>query len=173
MLKRYLFAGSSFCRGKRVLDSCSGLGWGTSILSLFAKKITAYDLEPRAIEFCRDTWGEDKISWVVDDALKPKVDKKTKHDVAVAMETIEHFDKDDGLKYLTELKNSLNSRGILIGTSSFPSDRESANDLCAKNQYHHYVYTKSEMDELLRTLFDRHVIINNWMFIAVKSKFDR
>jgi hypothetical protein len=84
------------------------------------------------------------------------------------METIEHFERDDGEKYISGLAGMLKKNGIIIGTSSFPSDRKRADALCARNPYHAHIYTDYEIRTLLDTCFSQHVLIDNWMFIARK-----
>lgn len=166
MLKRYFFAGSFFCNRKNVLDTCCGLGWGTYIISHFAKSVTAFDIEPDVINYCRRTWPNQNIRWLVGDALKTSFINY--FDIALGMETIEHFSKDDAKKYISEISKHLGENGIFIGTSSFPRTRMEADELCTKNPYHLYIHTESEMSDLLQQYFTEHKIISNWMFIAIK-----
>jgi hypothetical protein len=84
------------------------------------------------------------------------------------METIEHFSKEDGVRYIAGLADSLHKKGVLIGTSAFPPDRKRAVELCARNPYHAYIYTDEEFGVILNKSFSEFVIIDNWMFIARK-----
>lgn len=169
MLKRYLFAGAFFCRRKRVIDSCCGLGWGTFLLAQYAGSIVAFDRSEQALAFCRHTWKAPQVTWRLEDALGLDAGvHKEKFDVACAMETIEHFSREDGEQYLGGLAGVLNACGVLIGTSSFPADRTRADALCARNPHHVYIYTEPEMYSVLAKYFSRYVIIDNWMFIARK-----
>lgn len=169
MLKRYMFAGAFFCRNKRVLDSCCGLGWGTFLLSQYSHSILAFDSEPQAVGFCGQTWKTSNVTWLQGDALHlDACVQGEQFDVACAMETIEHFSKEDGERYLSGLANSLHKDGILIGTSAFPADRKRADELCSRNPYHEYIFTNREMTEILTKYFSKFVIVDNWMFIARK-----
>jgi len=169
MLKRYMFAGAFFCRKKRVLDSCCGLGWGAFLLAQYAHSVEAFDSEAQALEFCSRTWAAPNIAWLQADALHFVTSgRREQFDVACAMETIEHFGRDDGERYLAGLTAMVKKNGIIIGTSSFPADRTRADALCARNPYHAYIYTDYEISTLLDTYCSQHVLIDNWMFIARK-----
>jgi 2-polyprenyl-3-methyl-5-hydroxy-6-metoxy-1,4-benzoquinol methylase len=168
MLKRYVFAGKWFCQKKLVLDSCSGLGWGTSILSKYASHITAFDISEESIAFSKENWKSENISWSAGDALNLENFKDNYYDVAVAMETIEHFSKENGELYILNLKEKIKPGGIIIGSSSFPFSRKKADSLCSTNPYHQHVYTYFEFSSFLKKHFKDSKIINNWMFVAKK-----
>ena len=87
-------------------------------------------------------------------------------DAITGMETIEHFSKSEGKIYIEQMRNVLRDKGVFIGTSSFPHDRKTADDLCSKNPHHKYIFTLSEMNELLKSCFSEYIIIDRWMFIA-------
>jgi 2-polyprenyl-3-methyl-5-hydroxy-6-metoxy-1,4-benzoquinol methylase len=169
MLKRYLFAGKWFCSGKVVLDSCCGLGWGTQLISMYAKSVVAYDLEPRAVHFCRDTWGATNVHWCEGNALAPPGEWSGKFDVALGMETIEHFSQQHGRDYVAATAGALAPGGYFVGTSSFPKSRKRADRLCATNPYHLHVFTQQEMKRILRESFADHTIVDRWMFVAQKA----
>ena len=103
MLKRYLFTGRYFCKGKNVLDSCCGTGWGSYIISKYAKNIDAYDVSQAQIDENKREWKKytNKINWIVADALNFIPAKK--YDVVLAMESIEHFTKGNGETYVKSL----------------------------------------------------------------------
>ena len=168
MLKRYFFPGDFFCRKKSVLDSCSGMGWGTYILSHFARDVTAFDKSEDSINFCREQWRAKNISWHIADALKLPTAWENEFDVAFAMESIEHFSREDGGNYIKNLAGSLKDNGYLIGTSAFPNSRERADEICQQNPHHLYIFTLDEISEILNHYFDQYKIINNWMFIGKK-----
>ncbi len=167
MLKRYFFSGAFFCKGKKVLDSCCGLGWGTYIVSKYALLVDAFDIEDQSIKFCKENWENQNISWYVDDVFKlEKINNN--YDVALALETIEHFNKQEGDAYIGELSKRIKKNGILIGSSYFPKTRDQALEICKKNPFHLYIFTKKEICEILGKYFSEYHIINDWMFIAVK-----
>lgn len=168
MLKRYFFAGNYFCKNKEVLDTCSGMGWGTYMISQYANKVIAFDMDNNAVDFCKANWKSRNIDWMIGDSLDLSFLKEKKFDVALGMETIEHFSKPDGERYVAQIASVLKRDGFFIGTSSFPIDRKSADDLCSTNPYHLHIFTYDEMDEILEKYFTEYTIVNNWMFIAKK-----
>ncbi|MBF0117634.1 MAG: class I SAM-dependent methyltransferase [Desulfobacterales bacterium] len=168
MLKRYFFAADNFCRGKKVIESCSGLGWGAYILSKYASQITAFDINLDVIKFCQKSWKTENIKWLICDALKLDEIENEQYDVAIAMETIEHFTMENGKKYIYNLHNKLKTGGYIIGTSSFPRTRKEADNICQKNSSHLYIFTHDEMYNLLAKHFKNYRIIDNWMFIGEK-----
>ncbi len=168
MLKRYIFAGAFFCKGKKVLDSCCGLGWGTYLLSQYADEVTAFDIDQDVFNFCRKTWREKNIRWKVADVFDMSSIADNRFDVAVAMETIEHFTLKNGEKYIVQLSKKLKKGGIIIGSSSFPVARDEASEQCKANPYHLHIFTQAEISKILKKYFREHTVINNWMFIAIK-----
>jgi 2-polyprenyl-3-methyl-5-hydroxy-6-metoxy-1,4-benzoquinol methylase len=166
MFKRYLFIGAFFCKNKKVLDSCAGLGWGACTLSQYAKSVAAFDIDNEAVDFCISTWKKNNIHWLKGDALDISFLGNEHFDVITGMETIEHFTYIKAVTYIENMKNILKKNGIFVGTSSFPLDRKTADEVCSKNPSHKYIFTFPEMNELLDSLFSEHIIVDNWMFIA-------
>ncbi|MFZ6664549.1 methyltransferase domain-containing protein [Peijinzhouia sedimentorum] len=168
MLKRYVFAGSFLCKEKKVLDSCSGFGWGTYILSNYANTVVAFDLEEAALQFCKSNWDRRNVSWTKGNALDISFLDGEAFDVVTAFETIEHFTKSDGEKYISQMALALKKGGFIVGTSSFPENELQAEKLCKTNPYHLHVFTFDEISIILKKYFDEYVIIDNWMFVARK-----
>lgn len=170
MLKRYFFAGKIFSENKRVMDSCSGAGWGAYILSHYAKEVVAYDRGSEVVEMCDEYWSRDNINWISSDALNFELLKGERFDVVTAMETIEHFTKEDGQKYIENKQRFLDKGGIFIGTSSFPDTREQAekSPVLLNFEDHLYLWTKKEMIDELSKYFSKVRFIGNWIFIAQK-----
>jgi 2-polyprenyl-3-methyl-5-hydroxy-6-metoxy-1,4-benzoquinol methylase len=170
MLKRYFFAGKIFAENKTVLDSCSGLGWGTYILANYAKHVTAYDYNKEAIKLAKKNWQAKNIEWKVANALDKIIFPEESFEVITAMETIEHFTKNDGSKYIYNNYKMLKKNGFFIGTSLFPTTRKEANTspVLLNNPFHLYLWTQNEIKEELEKYFSNVRIIGTWMFIAQK-----
>lgn len=168
MLKRYLFSGKYFCSGKKVIDSCCGLGWGTYLISNYASHVYAFDFDVNVIEFCQKKWQLDNVTWQKNDALSLNMENFELFDVALAMETIEHFTAIDGEQYIKNLINTLVHGGKIVGTSAFPRKRTLADEICSKNKYHLHIFTEDEMLNILKKYCTKYNIIDNWMFIGEK-----
>ncbi len=168
MLKRYLFAGELFCQSKTILDACCGLGWGTQIIDQYAKNIVAFDIDKQSISFCKKTWNTHHTTFKLADALNLSNIPDNSFDVALGMETIEHFSKENGENHIKILSSKLQKNGYLIGTSSFPLDEKQAENLCKTNEYHLHIFTYNEIVSILEKYFSEYVIIDQWMFIGKK-----
>lgn len=170
MLKRYVFAGKTFCAGKRVLDTCCGRGWGANILANYAGSITAFDIDEKLVNQCRDFWKNDTIDWRLGSALDQSFVEDKSFDVGVSMEAIEHFTKADCDVYLYETQKKLRDKAVFIGTSAFPTTRHQAdNHPSVQRPDHHYLWTKKELTDFLGKYFDQVNIIDGWMVVAVRG----
>lgn len=168
MLGRYAFAGAFFCRGADVLDTCCGLGWGARLTAHYARSVTAFDLSPQLVDFCREVWAGSGVSWRAGDATDLAFLGEERYDVALGMEVIEHFTEGGGARYVAEVARVLRPGGVFIGTSAFPVSEQEARQMEAQNPYHLHVFTEAEMLALLRRHFSQATIIGSWMFIAVR-----
>jgi 2-polyprenyl-3-methyl-5-hydroxy-6-metoxy-1,4-benzoquinol methylase len=169
MLGRYAFAGAHFCKGAAVLDICSGLGWGSYLVSHFARHVTAFDQDGPVVDQCRCLWPRENISWLTGDALDPAFLGGASFDTVLAMEVIEHFARLDGEAFVRSAAELTRPGGIFIGTSSFPETRQEANVIRQTNPFHLCILTRAEMLDLLQRYFGRAVVVGGWMFIAVKE----
>lgn len=168
MVKRYLLAGEKYCLNKSVLDTCCGLGWGSRIVAEYANTVLAFDQDTSVVDFCKKAWSRSNITWREGDALDMAFLGDEKFDVALGMETIEHFTYEEGCQYVNNIASRLKEDGVFIGTSYFPYDRSVAEKHCNKNEFHRHIFTYDELDGILKRHFIKHRILNNWLFIAEK-----
>jgi ubiquinone/menaquinone biosynthesis C-methylase UbiE len=168
MLLRYLLALDA-AKGARVLDSCSGLGWGSHLVASVAGDVVGVDLETKAVHIANEKWGAPNLRFEVGSVLELPFEPSS-FDVVLCMEAIEHFSVADGRRYLTELCRVCKPGGSLFGSSAFPETRQAADELCAKNEFHLYVYTRREMSLLLGEVFGRVQRLTPHYFSAQKRK---
>lgn len=170
MLARYLFSGSVFCRNARIMDLCSGIGWGSWLLSRYAREVVALELDAEALSRAKSLWEQDNIHWLQGDALAPHTSglEEGSFDVVTAMEAIEHFSFADGQLLVAKAAAMLKRGGIFIATSSFPDTREEADTVCAMNPNHLYIVTSGEMKALMARHFSEFTLIDNMFVIAKK-----
>lgn len=168
MLLRYGLA-MHFSKGKDILETCSGLGWGAYLLDGVSKTVTCIDIDKESINLSKQLWGTNKTEYINGSVLKIPV-KDNKYDVVTAMESIEHFKLEDIKIYLSEIYRVLKRGGFLIGSSAFPDTKEEARVLCSKNRYHLYICTKREIKKLLREHnFNKIRIFHNKLFFIAKK----
>lgn len=168
MLMRYFFAGAVFCKNKKILDSCCGEGWGSFILSSYAETVTSFDQMISSIN--TNQWSRSNINWVEGDALDTKLLTNNYFDVVTAMETIEHFTRENGKLYIKNMHRLIKDNGIFIGSSFFPATREEAEASVSftENPFHFYIWTVDEITRELKKYFSTVKMVDNWMFIAKK-----
>lgn len=166
MLLRYFLA-MDRAAGRRVLDTCCGLGWGAHLVAGVAQELVGIDLDADAVRFCRHTWGDDNTRYHEGSVLDLPFEADS-FDVVLCMEAIEHFSLADGRRYLAELHRVCAPGGVLLGSSTFPDTREQASALCAQNEHHLYIYTRREMRRLLTEVFARPERLTLHYFSAVK-----
>jgi len=168
MLLRYGIA-MHYSKGKDVIETCSGLGWGAYLLDGVAKSVTCIEIDTQAIDVAKKLWKTEHTIYINNSVLKINT-KDNKFDVAIAMESIEHFRMKDIEKYLGEIYRILKPGGFLIGSSSFPNTRKEANNLSEKNKFHLYICTKQEMVMLLKKQgFKKIKIFQNRIFFMARK----
>ena len=100
-LERYLFA-LQFCKDKIVLDAGCGMGLGTYLYSLVAKRVIAVDHNVEALKYVNRFPFEprNKVNFIEADLEK---DILPDHELTIALESIEHLGSPDF--FLSQLKS--------------------------------------------------------------------
>ena len=150
-VKRYEFA-SRFVSG-RVLDIACGTGYGTQILlecdgTGEIKQIIGVDLDKDTIDYAKENYNNEKVSYIIDDAASTDLAAKLgSFDTIVSFETLEHLEKD--ISFLNNLEKLLKPSGTLIISTPFGRGR----GIPCSNPYHVHQYTEEEFVQLLN-IFD-------------------
>jgi len=150
-LSRYHFVYNQIdLSDKIVLDLSSGEGYGTDLLSNFAKKVYGIDISIEAISHAQKKYIRDNLAFLVGDvAAIPLRDNSI--DVFVSFETIEHIDKHKEM--FIEIKRVLKPDGILVMSSPdryYYSDKPQFN-----NQYHIKELYYDEFCDLVNHYFQK------------------
>lgn len=145
-IARYEFA-KKFSKG-RVLDIACGSGYGSEIILQNNSNIEEFvgiDISKEAIHYAQSTYGFDKTSYYVDDALNPNLYKTYgTFDTIISFETIEHFKGDKC--FVENLYNLLKPDGTLIISTPFGRGK----DKPCSSPFHVYQYTEEEFIEILK-----------------------
>lgn len=148
-LAKYKFA-LKFCRGKKILEIGCGSGYGSKYLvENGVRKITAYDIDPRAINFAVKNCYHKNISFAEGDAQNLK--HNNTYEAVISFEVIEHLERPEKLIQLG--KKSLTKNGIFILStpnreySTYDGDRPS-------NPYHVREFYPQELKKILLKYFD-------------------
>ncbi|HUT52811.1 MAG TPA: methyltransferase domain-containing protein [bacterium] len=167
MLTRYAL-GLSYCRDRCVLDSCCGLGWGSFLADAVAKRVIAVDQDPEAIKLALKLWPGRRTDYVRGSVLSLGLADQSV-DVVLAMESIEHFAREDIPRFLDEIRRVLKPGGRLIGSSEFPETRRTAAARAVHNPLHLYILTGEEIKDLLKARFKRHHLFRNRLFFTARA----
>lgn len=151
MILRYLLA-MEYGHGKRVLDTCSGLGWGAYMVDAVAAEVVAVELDRPSILLAQSTWENSSVEFIEGNVLSIPLSPAT-FDVVLCMEAIEHFTPTDAEQYVRELARLCKPGGYLVGSSAFPKKAGRAARLCAQNPHHLHVFTRLEITEMLQGSF--------------------
>ncbi len=109
---RYEFALNFINEGDVCLDAVCGSGYGSIILSRKASKVIGIELDNHALEFARNHYQTDKVSFQKAD-LTNLLDFPTDYfDIIVSIETIEHIPTHDIM--IVEFSRVLKPNGLLI-----------------------------------------------------------
>jgi ubiquinone/menaquinone biosynthesis C-methylase UbiE len=130
--------------------------------------VVAVELDRAAIELSGEFWPTTRTYRVRGSVLELCLPDQSQ-DVALAMESIEHFCQSDIRRYLDELQRVLKPGGMLVGSSSFPQTPEEAETLCARNPWHLHICTRSEMEALLKERFESWSIAFNGLFFWARK----
>jgi ubiquinone/menaquinone biosynthesis C-methylase UbiE len=111
-IKRYVFA-SNYTKNKIVLDNACGTGYGAwyMLKKGDAKEVVGVDISEDAINYAKNNYTDENISFICADAADLPFSKKY-FDVVVSFETIEHLK--DNEKFLSECNRVLKNGGIFI-----------------------------------------------------------
>ena len=162
MLTRYALA-LRYAEGKKVLDCCSGLGWGAHILCARAAMAAGADLNLPALRFAKQKWRDENFHPVRCNVLHLPFDSG-EFDLVACMESIEHFTRERGLLLLREIKRVMKRGGRLVGSSYFARSAGEAKQVAAKNPHHHHIWTRDDFQNTLSELWDEVYIYPNRLF---------
>jgi cyclopropane fatty-acyl-phospholipid synthase-like methyltransferase len=166
MILRYALA-ADISRGALVVETCSGLGWGAYIMDAIARRVYAIEIDPAAIVAAASLWQTRNTTHIQASVLDMPLASGSV-DVALAMESIEHFSIGDIHRYLDELERVLCPGGQLVGSTAFPESRQAADRLRAKNHSHLHICTRCELASLLSDRFHQYRLYRGRYFWARK-----
>ena len=161
-LHRYAIA-MERCKGKIVLDIASGEGYGSSLLSAIALKVTGVDIDTETVRAANEKYAvkANNLEFIQGSADNIPVASGL-FDIVVSFETIEHHDKHKEM--MTEIKRVLKPGGLLIISSPdklFYSDKPGT-----KNPFHVKELYKEEFSSLLTTYFKNVTLYRQKAFFS-------
>jgi ubiquinone/menaquinone biosynthesis C-methylase UbiE len=145
---------------KIVLDIACGEGYGSNLLSGYARHVVGVDIDDATVACAKIKYRRTNLEFVTGSAaLIPCADAF--FDVVVSFETIEHHDQHD--KMMQEIKRVLKPGGIMMISS--PDKLYYSDKPGYKNPYHVKELYNQEFRDLLKKYF------TNTFFLRQKSFF--
>ena len=108
----YQFA-ASLCRGKKVLDAASGLGYGSYYLAHLASDVIGIDIAADNIAYAQQHYQRANLNYLCADATATDFEA-CQFETIVSLETFEHIPPEKALTFLNELKRLLKRNGHLV-----------------------------------------------------------
>ncbi|MDR3168775.1 MAG: methyltransferase domain-containing protein [Candidatus Peribacteria bacterium] len=136
---RYYFA-AQFVSGKKVLDVGCGVGYGAKLLAQHgAVQIDAFDIDQDAIEYAKQYYCDDKVSYHCASATNFNFGDN-KYDVVTCFELIEHVEGQNDV--LRNIRRVIKSDGLLVISTPRPLDKK-------RSQFHVHGLPMREFIELI------------------------
>lgn len=150
-LHRYK-AVAEIVKDKYVLDAACGTGYGSHLLSHFAKKVTGIDLSQDAIDYAISHYSNSNLEYrqmsITDIGLEDQ-----SVDAIVSFETIEHVAQECQIQFLNQVVRVLKKSGVFI--VSTPND-QMMRDIsfgAYTNEFHLCELSENEFVQLLQKHF--------------------
>ncbi len=155
---RYAFA-RLYAKDKRVLDAGCGTGYGSAELALAAASVTALDVDPEAIAYCRANFPAANIRTLAASCTTLPF-RANAFDLIAAFEVIEHLR--DYRTFLDECARVLTHQGLFVVSS--PNKRYYAESRATSgaNPYHEHEFEPDEFtSELERVFSNVRLLVEN------------
>lgn len=137
-----------YVKQQTVLDIASGEGYGSSLLSKYAKNVIGVDIDIETINLAKEKYKSENIEFKIGSANSIPLDNDSV-DVVVSFETLEHHDKHRQM--MIEIKRVLKNNGVLI--ISTPNKKTYSENRNYKNPFHSKELYFSEFEDLINSFF--------------------
>ncbi len=162
--ERY-YSACRFVEDKVVLDAASGEGYGSYMLSKYAKKVTGVDLDIETVEAAKEKYSDrNNLTYLQGSIADLAFIETASIDVVVSFETIEHVSEEVQKEFIKEIKRVLKSDGLLIMSS--PNKKEYSERYDFHNIFHVHELYVDEFIELLRTEFKNVELYRQYLEVA-------
>jgi len=158
-IRRYQFATTFLKETDTVLDICCGTGYGSSIMSEVAEKVTGID-RLEAIDYAKSHYPS--CRFLVRNVVQYEF--PVTYDVVTMFECLDHLEKEDGLNLLSRAAGSC--RGFMF--LSLPQDQK-----FDTNPYHLAEWTSEKLKATLGKYFDRVILFGqSWASGVISYPYD-
>lgn len=141
---------SSLINNKVVLDAACGSGYGSFEISKFAKNVIGIDISNESIEYCKDKFKSNNLSYEVASVTELPFEND-KFDIVISFETIEHISEDQQYLFLSQVKRVLKKDGCFV--VSTPDKLIYSDKKNYKNEFHIKEFYEEEFYVFLNKFF--------------------
>ncbi len=146
-LHRYAIA-FDYIKDKKVVDIACGEGYGSFLMSKYAKNFTVIDIDEDTIINANSKYKNNNLSYLQGDVSEIPLQSST-IDAVISFETIEHTTKHDEI--MQEIKRVLKPDGLLIMSSPDKSNYSEKRGFI--NKYHVKELYSEEFKNLIKKYF--------------------
>lgn len=136
-------------KDKKVLDIACGEGYGSNLMSEFAKEVVGVDLSSKIIDHAQNKYIKSNLSFLVGSASSIPFENDT-FDVVVSYETLEHLYEHEEM--ISECHRVLKNNGILI--ISTPEKKTYSDKSNYNNKHHTRELYLNEFKDLISSQFE-------------------
>lgn len=140
---------TSITKNRIVIDCACGEGYGSSLLTKVATKVTGIDLSPETILLANNKYKRNNIQFQVVDLEKTWPYDSNIFDIATSFQTIEHLSKPKEM--LQSIWRVLKDDGIAIISTPNSKTFSPTGDIL--DPYHYQEYDHGEFKKLLTQIF--------------------
>jgi len=137
-----------YIKDKEVVDIACGEGYGSFLMSKYAKNVTGIDIDEDTIINANSKYKNNNLSYLQGDVSKIPLQSST-IDVVVSFETIEHTTMHNEM--MQEIKRVLKPDGLLIMSS--PDKKNYSDKRGFNNQFHVKELYLEEFENLIKKYF--------------------
>ena len=150
-MHRY-YAIAPHLKGKYVLDAACGVGYGTKIISKYAKHVVGIDIDYKSIKYAENLYSNNNLEF-----LQMSVDKITfknsLFDAIVSFETIEHISQEQQFLFLEKAVELIKEDGYLIISTPDVDVFKKKSGGTYYNPFHIKEYGREEFIAILQKYF--------------------
>lgn len=155
---------SSCLKNMKVLDAGCGTGYGSLLMSQFAKSVTGIDISNESVEWCEQNYASQKNLSFVQGSLEKLPFGNEEFDCIVSLEVIEHVDENIQQMFLKEAKRVLKPDGVLI--MSTPNKAIYTDKSGYHNPYHIREFYPDEFKGFLYQEFNTLKLYNQSLYMV-------
>lgn len=141
-----------FLKGMKVLDAACGVGYGSKIISPYARSVIGIDIDKETIEYANQCNKAENIEFLKM-SIGEMVFDDNSFDAVISFETIEHIDEQLQKEFLRNVSRVLSPDGFFVVSTPDLDVFKQKTYGTYVNPFHVKEYNKSDFEKLLKQYF--------------------